>query len=66
MADTVEEEELGDYEGLDEHDEASCDDREKGNYIHHSDDVEDEVAWASQGTVEERHLCGVLLIGVVV
>lgn len=59
MGHTVEEEEFRDDEGLDQHDEASCDDGKKGDYIHHADDVEDEVAWTSQGSLEERHFCSV-------
>ena len=57
MADTVKEEEFGDDEGLDQHDETSCDDRQKGDYVHHTDGVEDDVAWASQGSLEEGHFC---------
>ena len=55
MGDAVEEEELRDDEGFDQHDEAACDDGEKGDYVHHAKDIEDDVAWSSQGAVEERH-----------
>ena len=57
MADTVKEEEFGDDKGLDQHDEASCYDRQKGDYVHHTDGVEDDVAWTSQGFLEEGHFC---------
>ena len=57
MADTVKEEEFGDDEGLDQHDEASCHDSQKGDYVHHTDGVEDDVAWTGQGFLEEGHFC---------
>ena len=64
MADAVEEEEFRDDEGLDEHDNAGCDDSQKGNYVHHADDVEDDVPRASHGVagstgaLEARHCSG--------
>ena len=58
MADAVEEEEFGDDEGFHEHGEAGTDAGEEGNDVHGADDVEDDVAWTSQGlfTFPERHL----------
>ena len=55
MGDAVEEEEFRDDKGFDQHDEAGGDDGEEGDYIQHTEDVEDDVAWTSQGSVEERH-----------
>ena len=63
MADTVEEEELRDDEGLDEHDRAGGDDGQQSDDVEDADDIKDDVAWASQGVAgatrafEERH-CG--------
>jgi len=56
VANSVKEEELADNECLDEHDGACC------NYSNETHDVEDpndikyDIAWASQGFFEERHL----------
>lgn len=60
MAHTVEEEEFGDDEGLDEHREACTDAGDEGDDVHHPDNVEDDVAWASQGlfALPERHSGG--------
>ena len=57
MAHTVEEEEFGDDEGLDEHGEAGADTGQEREYVHDADGVEDDVAWASQRflTFPERH-----------
>ena len=55
MGHAVEKEELGDVEGLDEHGEARCCDCGQGDDVQDTDDVEDDVAWASQGLLEERH-----------
>jgi hypothetical protein len=48
VGDSVEEEELGRHRGLDEHDDAGCDDCQEGDDVHHTDAVEDNVAWPSQ------------------
>lgn len=60
MAHAVEEEEFGDYKGLDEHREACTDAGEEGNDVHDTDDVEDDVAWSRQGflALPERHVVG--------
>jgi len=55
----VEEEEFGDVECLDQHGEACCGDSDQGDYVYGADDIEDDVAWASQGLLKERH-CFVL------
>lgn len=55
MADGVEEEELGDYKGLDQHDSAGDDDRYEADNVHDADDVENNVARPSQGSFKERH-----------
>lgn len=39
MANGVKEEELGDYEGLDQHDRAGDDDRNEADNVHDADDV---------------------------
>lgn len=56
MADSVEEEEFGDDEGFDEHREGGDDDGEEADDVHGADDIQDDVAWTSQGFLEERHL----------
>ena len=48
MSDGVEEEELGRNGGLDEHDDAGCDNRQETDDVHHADAVEDYVAWPGQ------------------
>jgi hypothetical protein len=48
MGDSVEEEELGRHRGLDEHDDAGRDDCQEGDDVHHTDAIEDDVAWPSQ------------------
>lgn len=55
MADGVEEEELGDDKGLDQHDRAGDDDSYKADNVHNTDGVEDDVARPSQGFFKERH-----------
>jgi hypothetical protein len=45
---SVEEEELGRHRGLDEHDDAGRDDCQEGDDVHHTDAIEDDVAWPSQ------------------
>lgn len=57
MCDAVEEEEFGDVEGLNQHGEAGSYACRQGDYVDDADDVEDDVAWACQGPVEERHRC---------
>jgi hypothetical protein len=47
MSDGVEEEELGRNGGFDKHDDASCDDCQESDDIHHADAVEDDIAWTS-------------------
>jgi hypothetical protein len=48
MSDCVEEEELGRNGGLDKHDDAGCNDCQESDDVHHTDAVEDDVAWPSQ------------------
>jgi hypothetical protein len=48
VSDSVEEEELGRHRGLDEHNDAGRDDCQEGDDIHHTDAVENNVAWPSQ------------------
>jgi hypothetical protein len=56
VSDSVEEEELGRHRGLDEHDDAGRDDCQEGDDVHHTDAVEDDVAWPSQRLGGESHL----------
>lgn len=58
MTDSVEEEELGDYKCLDQHDSAGHDDSYESNNVHDTDNVEDDIAWPSQGFFKERHFLG--------
>lgn len=60
MSDAVKEEELGDVESLYQHSEACCDNSCQGDYVEYTDDLKDDVAWACQGLLEERH-CLVML-----
>lgn len=55
MANAVEEEELGDNEGLDEHDGACSDDGDESYDVHYADCVEYNVARPGQGAFEKRH-----------
>lgn len=55
VADCVEEEEFGDYECFDEHGEGGDNDGEEADDVHGADYVEDDVAWASQWFLKERH-----------
>ena len=55
MGNTVEEEEFGDVEGFDEHGEAGRGNGGQADNVEDTDDVEDDVAWASQRLFEERH-----------
>jgi len=48
MSDSVEEEELGRNRGFDKHDDARRDDCEKGDDVHYTDTVEDDIARPSQ------------------
>jgi len=57
MTDAIEEEELGDDESLDEHGKACCNDCSENDYIASADDIEDDVASAIEGFLEERHGC---------
>jgi hypothetical protein len=59
MSDGVEEEELGRNGGLDEHDDAGRNDCQESDNIHHSDAVENDVAWPSQRLGRENHLAAV-------
>ena len=52
----VEEIELADDEGLDQHDRARRDDCQQTDYVEDSNDVEDDVTGASQGPAEEPHV----------
>lgn len=58
MADGVEEEELGDDKGLDQHDRAGDNDSYEADNVHDTDDVENDVARPSQGSFKERHFWG--------
>ena len=55
MGNGVKEEEFRDLEGLDQHTEACGDDGDERDDVADSDDVEDDVAWAGQRALEERH-----------
>lgn len=55
MGNGVEEEEFGDLEGFDQHTEACGDDGDECDDIADADDVEDDVSWAGQRALEERH-----------
>jgi hypothetical protein len=55
MANAIEEEELGDDQGLDQHDKGCDDDREQADDVHRSDDVEDDIAGAREITLDEAH-----------
>lgn len=55
MADGVKEEELGDYKCLNQHDRAGDDNRYQADNVQEADDVENDVAWPSQGSFKERH-----------
>lgn len=55
MGNAVEEEELRDDEGLDEHDGACSDDQDEGYDVPYADCVEDNVARPCQGAFEKRH-----------
>ena len=48
----IEEEELADNEGLDEHDRARCDDCQQADNVEDSDDIENYVAGTSQWSAE--------------
>lgn len=56
MADSVEEEELADNECLDKHHKGRRQDREKAYDVADTNAIEDNVAWACQRTLEERHV----------
>ena len=51
----VEEEELGDNEGLDQHDRTGRNDGQKGNYVDDSDHIKDDVASAGEGLAKATH-----------
>lgn len=55
MADSVEEEEFADDEGLDKHDRARSDDGKKTDDVEDSDDVKNDISWSSQGSLEAAH-----------
>ena len=55
MLATIEEEELADDEGLDQHDRTRSDDCQQTYYVEDSDDVEHDVSSACQGLSEETH-----------
>lgn len=51
----IEEEELADDKGLDDHDRAGCNDRQQTDHIERSYDIEDDVSWSSQRFSETAH-----------
>ena len=55
MRAAIEEEEFGDLEGLDKHDGTSGHHGHQGDDVDGADDIEDNVAWASQSSLEKRH-----------
>lgn len=55
VSDTVEKEEFGDVEGFDQHSEAGCNYGGQSDYVDDADNLEDDVTWACQGFLEERH-----------
>ena len=55
MADSFEEEHAGRSRSLDEHENASRDDGEEADDIHHTDCVENDVTWTSQRFGRELH-----------
>ena len=57
MAHSVEEEEFADNECLDQHHKGRRQDGEKAYDVANTNDVEDNVPWACQRTLEERHVC---------
>ena len=56
MGDTVEEEELRDDEGFDQHDDTRSNHRQKADDVADADHVQDNVAWTSQGAFKKRHV----------
>jgi hypothetical protein len=49
---------LGDEESLDEHDPTGGDNGQEGDDVHYADRIEYDKAWASQRSLEERHIAG--------
>ncbi len=55
VGDAVEKEEFRNVEGFDQHSEACCNNGGQSDYVYDADDLEDDVTWACQGFLEERH-----------
>lgn len=55
MLTSIEEEEFGNDEGLDQHDRGCSDDRKKSNYVDDTDCVQYDVASADQSFAEDTH-----------
>ena len=53
---SIEEVELGNDKGLDQHDRARCDDGQKGDYVDDSKDIKHDVASAGQGLSKAAHI----------
>lgn len=58
MPTRIEEEEFANDKRLDEHDRAGRDDSQQADDIEHSDSIEDDISWSSQGFPETAHVYG--------
>jgi hypothetical protein len=56
MSDGVEEEELGRNGGFHEHNDAGGNNCQEADDVHHSDAIEDDIAWSGQRLRRESHL----------